>query len=642
VKANATSEGAPITSYEFCISTNSDMSGSTCQTVPASDADNYTFTGLTGNTIYYVQYKATNVAGTTTSSSVQQRTPAHAPTATVVTPLASTKPAGFTVEVIDIDPKERTDSTTVQVCYRMKGAGNCPEKESTEYTMCSDPVSVTGTTATITKTNLVDSTEYCVIVKVSNGDSTTVYGPYSVITAADVTLALTRTGGGIVRLCGASSVAVTYTATPSDNGTYAYTWSLGSSTTNTNVVTYSMPDVYEVTVTATHTTEGYTLTATNSVTISATGSVATLLVCEDNNLGQAVIKSTNCTSFSWKNSADVEVGTAKMLALSNTVPVGTYTVTGVNPYGCSITESVVLDTIVPRSCTAASMGSHAAQTGNMYRNNGFNGANHGLETVNGNGEITSVTDYDGNEYRVVQIGNQCWMAENLRCTHSPKTGSYIVGTPFNTQGSKVASWGTGTVSLNNTSVVLDSAVCMDHRFGLYYNWCAVVDSATSQGYVEVGTPDHYNTLINSIILSGIHQGVCPIGWHVPSDEDFNAMEAAVLGSSWQSGYATQAGFRGNHGGKLAVGCDWNITGTELERPGNYEYDQRNSTGFNGVPAGMINSSAMSDVGSLLSLWTISRYSSNTVSRRYLNSRYAGVARSGADKSWMFSVRCVRD
>lgn len=78
--SNATSTGAPITSYEFCISTNSDMSGATCQTVPAADADHYTFTGLTGNTNYYVQYKATNVAGTTTPPIVQQRTPAHAPT----------------------------------------------------------------------------------------------------------------------------------------------------------------------------------------------------------------------------------------------------------------------------------------------------------------------------------------------------------------------------------------------------------------------------------------------------------------------------------------------------------------------------------------------------------------------------------
>ena len=199
VTAHASSSGAPITSYEFCYSINSDMSGATCQTVLASDADNVTFTGLTGNTDYYVQYSATNFAGTTSSPIVMAHTPAHAPTADV-TPPAPIKPAGFDVHVDDVDPKEK-DEATVQVCYVLKGSGDCPEKESPSYSACTDPVTVTdGGSAIISQTGLEASTEYCVIVKVSNGDSTTIYGPFTVITGADVTMTVANDGGGTVHM----------------------------------------------------------------------------------------------------------------------------------------------------------------------------------------------------------------------------------------------------------------------------------------------------------------------------------------------------------------------------------------------------------------------------------------------------------
>ena len=264
VKANATSDGFTITSYEFCISTNSDMSGATCQTVQASDADNYIFTGLTPNTNYYVQYSATNFAGTTTSASVQQRTPAHAPTATVST---SAKPAGFKVEVTGIDPKEKTDATTVQVCY--KQSASCSVQENYDDYTCADAQSVASgiTTNTQTITGLAENTAYCVIVKVSNGDSTTIYGPTPVTTGVNVTLSVAQTGGGTISLCGNPSVNVIYTATPSSGNAsdFTYTWSTGATASgNTATYSYTSASTYTVTVTATHTSPSYTLTATAS------------------------------------------------------------------------------------------------------------------------------------------------------------------------------------------------------------------------------------------------------------------------------------------------------------------------------------------------------------------------------------------
>ncbi len=161
----------------------------------------------------------------------------------------------------------------------------------------------------------------------------------------------------------------------------------------------------------------------------------------------------------------------------------------------------------PTPCTVTA--AHAAQTGDAFTGNGHNGANDGLETVNGSGQVTSVTDYDGNVYPVVQIGSQCWLAENLRVTHSPKTGTYLVNTAGKTgnnaaqyYGSKVAHW------YGN-----DSTTYAPKGYGLLYNWCAVMDTAnpatTFTPYMEVPTPTAGNNGYFSFKPSGNHRGICP-------------------------------------------------------------------------------------------------------------------------------------
>ena len=623
--AHATSTGAPITSYEFCISTNSDMSGATCQTVPAADADHYTFTGLTGNTNYYVQYKATNVAGTTASPIVQQRTPAHAPTATVNTP-ESTKPAGFKVEVTNIDPKESTTDPTVQVCYVAKGS-ECPDKESTDYADCSV---VTGTADTIISvTGLTPSTEYCAIVKVSNEDSTTIYGPWSVTTGTDVTMTISAPSD--TTLCGAETINVPFTATiTGDNASdFTYTWSAGTSTTHLDTV--SLGATSTITVTATHATEGYTLTASHTVTVQ-NGTAVSFGLCEWDGVVTVKTVSGAPNSIVWGDGNEHN-GTVTANSTSNTYSTsGTYTITASN---ATCSKSMTMTINVPdgtgasrtvKPCTAASMGSHAAQTGSAYTGNGFGGANYGLETVNGDA-ITSVTDYDGNEYPVVQIGSQCWLAENLRCTHSPKTGSYLVGTALaNSLGSKLALWH------NN-----DESTYAAKRYGILYNWCAAMDTANPTNYVEVVTTSDNNNNSFNFTPSGNHQGVCPLGWHVPTDAEWSAMELEVNGSD----VSGSTGWRGSHGGKLATGCDWRSNGA-ANAPGNYSNAERNASGFSAVPVGGFNGSSFFSLN-YANFWCASQSNSSNAWDRYMLYDNAGMNRgSNRSKSNGFSVRCVRD
>ena len=304
-------------------------------------------------------------------------------------------------------------------------------------------------------------------------------------------------------------------------------------------------------------------------------------------------------------------------------------------YGAEMTfttmDAVSVTSIFPCTVTAT----HPAQTDSTYQGNGFNGANHGLETVDTNGSIISVTDYDGNEYPVVQIGSQCWLAENMRCTHSPLTGTYIVNNQFSetydtysftayTYTGKMARW------YNN-----DSTTYAPIGYGLLYNWNAAVDVYnTSYDELSINTD-----VINSVdtTFSGNRQGICPLGWHVPTDAEWNDMEYVVNGSDVSS----SEGWRGTHAGKLAGGHDWTNSNTS-GAPGDYTYSDRNSSGFSAVPAGSY--SAMFGNGATIfqSSSQYEYYPKYTWAREltYYN---AGVNRRfNYAKSSGGSVRCLRD
>ena len=169
-------------------------------------------------------------------------------------------------------------------------------------------------------------------------------------------------------------------------------------------------------------------------------------------------------------------------------------------------------------------------------------------TYNCGGSYT-VTDYDGNTYPTVRIGNQCWMKENLRSTHFPN------GTAI-----QVASNPTGYFS---SSEARYSSVAGLFTYGRLYNWAAVKHGSTS----SQANP------------SGV-QGICPNGWHVPSDAEWNELEDYV--SSHPSQY-----FSNNCQSvakALASTTDWSSSGTGSCLVGN-NTSSNNTTGFNALPAG---------------------------------------------------------
>ena len=216
-------------------------------------------------------------------------------------------------------------------------------------------------------------------------------------------------------------------------------------------------------------------------------------------------------------------------------------------------------------------------------------------TPNSNG---LVTDCDGNEYETVLIGNQEWMAENLRVTHY-NDGIEI---PNITNNGDWGSLSTGAYGVYNNDP-LNADV-----YGNLYNWYTVDDD----------------------------RDVCPNGWHVPSDEEFKELEM-FLGMSEEE--ANSTGYRGtDEGSKLAGNSNlWN--GGDLEN--NPEFG---TSGFNGFPAGYRSFSGgyYFSMGTSGFFWSFSELGSNSAWKRLLNYDYSSVHRSFEYKQIGYSIRCLGD
>ena len=217
---------------------------------------------------------------------------------------------------------------------------------------------------------------------------------------------------------------------------------------------------------------------------------------------------------------------------------------------------------------------------------------------------SSVTDIDGNTYSTVRIGIQCWMAENLRTT------KYADGTDIALGSSTSTSVAYRYNPNNNASNVA--------TYGYLYNWKAVMRNSASS------TADP----------SGV-QGVCPTGWHVPSNAEWNQLTQYI---SLQSQY-TCDGNSSNIAKALASTTGWNSS-TATCVAGNTPTDN-NVTGFSAVPAGYY-SGSFSSFGSYAYLWSSTQYSSSNAYVRYLTYNNVGVGSSNYAKSRGYSVRCLRD
>jgi len=216
-----------------------------------------------------------------------------------------------------------------------------------------------------------------------------------------------------------------------------------------------------------------------------------------------------------------------------------------------------------------------------------------------------VADNEGNYYRVVTIGNQVWMAKNLRVRH------YNNGDPIPTSPWVNATSGAYGIYPNFAVGGIDSNEEMLRDYGAAYNWFAVVDP----------------------------RGICPVGWRVPTDDDWTELTTYVASIN-DVNVGNQLKYRRQVdsplGGEWASGKHprWNSDDTH------YGTDD---FGFAAVPGGVCEyNGGWTLLGYHASFWTATEYSSTDAWYRNMRQFTGNVSRSHIKKQYGYSVRCIKE
>ena len=202
----------------------------------------------------------------------------------------------------------------------------------------------------------------------------------------------------------------------------------------------------------------------------------------------------------------------------------------------------------------------------------------------------TVTDVDGNVYNTVQIGDQCWMKENLN-----------VGIKIN-----------GDQEMQDNSTI--EKYCYDDNetncdiYGGLYQWNEMMQYTTQEDA----------------------QGICPSGWHLPTDAEWKQLEMH-LGMSQSE--ADDTGWRGtDEGEKMKSISGWYNNGNGT-----------NSSGFTALPGGYrYNSGSFYTLGSYGLWWSSTECSGTLAWYRGLDYDFDQVSRYDDYKTHGFSVRCLKD
>lgn len=199
----------------------------------------------------------------------------------------------------------------------------------------------------------------------------------------------------------------------------------------------------------------------------------------------------------------------------------------------------------------------------------------------------TVADYDNNVYETVKIGNQTWMAKNLKTSH------YLNGDPLN----------------STTPATLDISA----EVAPAYHWAYDGNEANVSVYGKLYT---WYSITDP-------RKVCPTGWHIPSDAEWTILETAL------GGYA--------------------IAGKKLKEYGNshwlspYNIDATNESCFTLLPGGYRSiTGAFFLLQNSSYLWTSTAGDADNSWSRLLEAGNASVGRTGLNKSSGASVRCIKD
>ncbi|MCB9332191.1 MAG: hypothetical protein H6574_13995 [Lewinellaceae bacterium] len=203
--------------------------------------------------------------------------------------------------------------------------------------------------------------------------------------------------------------------------------------------------------------------------------------------------------------------------------------------------------------------------------------------------------YGGQSYATVQIGDQCWMAENLNI------GTMIDGSSNQTNNGTIEKY-----CYNN-----NASNCNTH--GGLYQWNEMMQYTTTAGA----------------------QGVCPTGWHLPTDGEWTTMTNYV-GNQVDNQCGGNSTFIAK---SLASTTLWNTSSLSCGVGRNQS--NNNATGFTALPSGLrVTTGPFINQARSATFWSSSVSAGGWYRLLFYDS--AQVIRAEENKSNGFSVRCVRD
>ena len=203
---------------------------------------------------------------------------------------------------------------------------------------------------------------------------------------------------------------------------------------------------------------------------------------------------------------------------------------------------------------------------------------------------------DSKTYNWVRIGNQKWMSENL---------AYLPAVSPSAKESTTSAY-YYVYDYEGTSVSAAKATSNYQTYGVLYNWHAAMNGAGS----------------SSANPSGV-QGVCPAGWHLPSDAEWTELADYLGGESVAGGKMKETGT-----------SHWYSPNTGAT----------NSSGFTALPGGARIGSGFVSVGLYGCWWSSTERYSSALNSWHWNLRYNGSygQQSPNLKRGGLSVRCIGD